>query len=40
MGRRVGCDPPPLMTSDDYPAYATAIEEIFSEPVPAPPYLS
>jgi hypothetical protein len=26
------------MTSDEYPAYATAIEEIFGEPVPAPPY--
>jgi hypothetical protein len=24
------------MTSDEYPAYATAIEEVFSEPVPAP----
>jgi IS1 family transposase len=35
--QRVGSDPPPLMTSDEYPAYATAIEEIFSEPVPAPP---
>jgi IS1 family transposase len=34
--RRVGSDPPPLMTSDEYPAYATVIEEIFSEPVPAP----
>jgi hypothetical protein len=35
--RRVGCEPPPLMTSDEYPAYATAIEELFSAPVPAPP---
>jgi hypothetical protein len=34
--RRVNGDPPPLMTSDEYPAYATAIEEVFSEPVPAP----
>jgi len=34
--QRVSCDPPPMMTSDEYPAYATAIEEIFSEPVPAP----
>ena len=34
--QRVGSDPPPLMTSDEYPAYATAIEEVFSEPVPAP----
>jgi hypothetical protein len=36
VAQRVGSDPPPLMTSDEYPAYATAIEEIFSEPVPAP----
>lgn len=35
-GQRVNCDPPPLMTSDEYPAYATAIAEVFSEPVPAP----
>jgi IS1 family transposase len=35
--QRVGCEPPPLMTSDEYPAYATTIEEVFSEPVPAPP---
>jgi len=35
--RRVGGETPPLMTSDEYPAYATAIEEVFSEPVPAPP---
>jgi IS1 family transposase len=34
--RRVGCGPPPLMTSDEYPAYATAVEEVFSEPVLAP----
>ena len=34
--QRVGCDPPPSMTSDEYPAYATAIEEVFSKPVPAP----
>jgi IS1 family transposase len=34
--QRVGCEPPPLMTSDEYPAYATAIEEVFSEPVPVP----
>jgi len=33
---RVGCEPPPMMTSDEYPAYATAIEEVFSEPAPAP----
>jgi IS1 family transposase len=36
VGQRVGCDPPPLMTGDEYPAYATAIAEVFSEPVPAP----
>lgn len=35
--QRVNCEPPPLMTSDEHPAYATAIEEVFSEPVPAPP---
>jgi IS1 family transposase len=34
--QRVGCEPPALMTSDEYPAYATAIAEIFSAPVPAP----
>jgi transposase-like protein len=34
--RRVNCDPPPMMTSDEYPAYATAIEEVFSTPVPVP----
>jgi hypothetical protein len=36
VGRRVDCDPPPMMTGDEHPAYATAIEEAFSEPVPAP----
>ena len=35
--QRLGGEPPALMTSDEYPAYATAIEEVFSEPVPAPP---
>jgi hypothetical protein len=35
--RRAGREPPPLMTSDEYPAYAAAIEAVFSEPVPAPP---
>jgi hypothetical protein len=35
--RRVACDPPPLMTSDEYPAYATAIEEVYRAPLPAPP---
>jgi IS1 family transposase len=34
--QRVSGDPPPMMTSDEYPASATAIEETFSEPVPAP----
>jgi IS1 family transposase len=34
--RRVACEEPPLMTSDEYPAYATAIGEVFSVPVPAP----
>ncbi|OJW23667.1 MAG: hypothetical protein BGO49_03215 [Planctomycetales bacterium 71-10] len=34
--RRTGCDPPPLMTSDEYPAHATAIEEVFGEPTPPP----
>jgi IS1 family transposase len=34
--QRVSCEPPPLMTSDEHPAYATAIEEVFSAPVPAP----
>jgi len=37
VAERVSCDPPPMMTSDEYPAYATAIDEVFSEPVPAPP---
>ncbi|MFO0891704.1 MAG: hypothetical protein U0790_21485 [Isosphaeraceae bacterium] len=36
VAERAGCDPPPLMTSDEYPAYATAIEGVFSEPVPEP----
>lgn len=35
--QRVGREPPPLMTSDEYPADATAIAEVFSEPVPTPP---
>ena len=34
--QRSGCEPPAFLTSDEYPAYATAIEETFSEPVPAP----
>ena len=25
VGQRVSCDPPPMMTIDEYPAYATAI---------------
>ena len=37
VARRVNCEPPPLMTSDEYAAYATAIGEVFSEPVPDPP---
>lgn len=37
VAERVSSDPPPMMTSDEYPAYATAIEEVFSEPTPAPP---
>ena len=28
-----GLRPPPLMTSDEYPAYSTAIEEVLSEPI-------
>jgi hypothetical protein len=35
--QRVGGEPPTLMTNDEYPEYATAIEELFSEPVLAPP---
>jgi IS1 family transposase len=35
--QRLGGVPPELMTSDEYPAYQTAIEEVFSEPVPPPP---
>jgi transposase-like protein len=34
---RLGGEPPELMTSDEYPAYTTAIESAFSEPVPSPP---
>ncbi len=37
VGRRVNCDPPPMMTSDEYPTNATAIEEVFSVPAPTPP---
>jgi hypothetical protein len=33
---RLGGNRPALMTSDEYPAYATAIEDVFSEPTPAP----
>jgi IS1 family transposase len=36
VGQRAGRDPAPFLTSDEYPAYATAIGEVFSEPVPAP----
>jgi IS1 family transposase len=35
--QRLDGDHPDLMTSDEYPAYATAIEGAFSEPVPSPP---
>jgi IS1 family transposase len=35
--QRLGGEHPDLMTSDEYPAYATAIEGTFSEPVPPPP---
>jgi IS1 family transposase len=34
---RLGGAAPDLMSSDEYPAYATAIEDTFSEPGPAPP---
>jgi hypothetical protein len=34
---RVGGRHPGLITSDEYPVYAGAIEETFSEPIPAPP---
>jgi IS1 family transposase len=34
--QRVGGEPPALMTGDEYPAYATAIEGVFSEPGPVP----
>jgi hypothetical protein len=35
--RRVGGEPPALMTSDELPAYTTAIETTFGEPVAPPP---
>ena len=35
--RRLGGAAPALITSDEYPAYAAAIEEAFSAPAPAPP---
>lgn len=35
--RRLGGEPPGLATSDEYPAYRTAIEELYGEPVPPPP---
>ena len=35
--RRLGGGPPRLITSDEHPAYATAIAEVFSESVPEPP---
>ena len=34
---RLGGGPPELLTSDEYPAYETAIETAFSEAVPEPP---
>ena len=34
--RRLGGEHPDLMTSDEYPAYARAIEGAFGEPVPPP----
>ncbi len=34
--RRLGGKVPALITSDEFPAYKTAIEATFSEPVPAP----
>ncbi len=34
--RRLGGGAPRLITSDEYPAYATAIAEVFSEPAPGP----
>ena len=33
---RLGGGPARLITGDEYPAYATAIAEVFSEPVPEP----
>lgn len=35
--RRTGDPAPALMTSDEYPAYETAIEAAFGEPLPPPP---
>ena len=36
VSQQLGGEPPDLMTSDEYSAYATAIEKIFSKPVAAP----
>jgi IS1 family transposase len=36
VSQQLGGEPPDLMTTDEYPAYATAIEKTFSEPVAAP----
>jgi IS1 family transposase len=33
--RRLGGEPPELMTSDEYPVYESAIRDTFGEPVPA-----
>lgn len=35
--QRLGGLHPELITSDEYPVYAGAIEETFSEPIPSPP---
>jgi hypothetical protein len=34
---RTGARPPALMTSDEYPAYASALEAVYAEPVATPP---
>ena len=36
VAARVPVDPPPLITSDAYAPYESAIREVFSEPVPEP----
>ena len=37
VGRRLGGQAPDLITTDEAPAYETAIERTFGEPVPPPP---